>query len=48
MLKWIIIATLLAACAVGVMFWLIPTEAREGSKTINYVERFRTLKPKAE
>lgn len=48
MLKRIIIATLLAACAVGVVFWLIPAEVREGSKTINYVERFRTLKPKAE
>jgi len=48
MFRRIIIVSLLAAFAIGGVYWFIPAKDRAASKAINYVERFRTLKPKAE
>jgi len=48
MFRRIIIASLVAAIAVGGVFWLIPAKDRAASQTINYVELYQTLKPKAE
>ncbi len=42
------IVTLLAVVAIGSVYWLIPAEDRDASKSINYVELYRSLKPKAE